>query len=366
MSSGRRAGENYWCHQCARIIAPVFGEDLICPRCRGGFIEEMENPPSPNVHTNINLGDILGAGHGGFQAWQGGGRPLIITGGGGGDETMNHIMQSLATFFNQMPREGAAEGGRVRIGGTDQDVPFNPMTFLQGHLQNMLGGAGNVQIVFENNTGGGATRLPGNLGDYFLGPGLEQLIQHLAENDPNRYGPPPASKAAVEAMPTIKITEDHLSTDSSQCAVCKDTFEVGTDARQMPCKHMYHSECILPWLSQHNSCPVCRYEMPTDDPEYDRRAVQNRSGSSNPAGNSEAAAAQPNNAGGGGRRFSISLPLTPRVFNTPAETSSGQPNAGEAGVSARTNEARTVSQGNNSGANDGDHPMSEATHEDLD
>lgn len=155
---------------------------------------------------------------------------------------------------------------------------FNSMLMLQGQMQNFLGGGGNVEVFFDNGTGI-PRRLPGNFGDYFLGPGLDQLIQQLAENDPNRHGAPPASKSAVEAMPTIQISQEHLGTDAAQCAVCKDEFELGASVRQMPCRHMYHADCILPWLAQHNSCPVCRYEMPTDDQEYNQSRA---SGQSNP------------------------------------------------------------------------------------
>ncbi|GJU70930.1 E3 ubiquitin protein ligase SIRP1-like protein [Tanacetum coccineum] len=43
---------------------------------------------------------------------------------------------------------------------------------------------------------------------------MTQFLQRLADNDPNRYGTPPAKKDAVEAMPTVTIEED-----SVQCSV---------------------------------------------------------------------------------------------------------------------------------------------------
>lgn len=125
--------------------------------------------------------------------------------------------------------------------------------------------------MVEDHSSASGSPLPGNIGDYFVGPGFEQLIQQLAENDPNRYGTPPASKSAVEALPSIIVDEALLKSELAQCAVCKDDFETETVVKQMPCKHVYHEDCILPWLELHNSCPVCRYELPTDDPDYENR-----------------------------------------------------------------------------------------------
>ena len=33
-----------------------------------------------------------------------------------------------------------------------------------------------------------------------------------------------------------------------QCAVCMDDFKLNEKAKQMPCKHLFHEPCIVPWL----------------------------------------------------------------------------------------------------------------------
>ncbi|KAE8674839.1 pumilio-like protein 2-like [Hibiscus syriacus] len=67
-------------------------------------------------------------------------------------------------------------------------------------------------------------------------------------------------------MPTVQIENSHVCSET-QCAVCKEAFDLGTEAREMPCKHIYHEDCIIPWLSQRNSCPLCRRELPLDRSE---------------------------------------------------------------------------------------------------
>mmetsp|Transcript_23875 Transcript_23875/g.34332 ORF Transcript_23875/g.34332 Transcript_23875/m.34332 type:complete len:322 (-) Transcript_23875:967-1932(-) len=116
----------------------------------------------------------------------------------------------------------------------------------------------------------GLTRMSG---DYVIGEGgLNAVIQHLTENDPNQYGNPPAAKDAVNALPKLKVTESILNSEDG-CAVCKDTFELDQECVQMPCSHMFCESCISPWLERHNTCPVCRFELRTDDPDYERRRV---------------------------------------------------------------------------------------------
>ncbi|KAK4802821.1 hypothetical protein SAY86_001024 [Trapa natans] len=109
----------------------------------------------------------------------------------------------------------------------------------------------------------------GNPGDYLNARGFDELLEHLAVNDSSRGGAPPASISCLNSLPLIVISKEHLKHDSITCAICKDALIVGSEANQLPCSHFYHPSCILPWLSSRNSCPLCRYELPTDDQEYE-------------------------------------------------------------------------------------------------
>ncbi|XP_052198100.1 E3 ubiquitin-protein ligase MPSR1-like [Diospyros lotus] len=79
----------------------------------------------------------------------------------------------------------------------------------------------------------------------------------------SKGGPLPASKAAIEALPVVKITEEEE--EESECAICLAEYEVGGEAKEMPCKHRFHPGCIEKWLGIHGSCPVCRFMMPVEE-----------------------------------------------------------------------------------------------------
>ncbi|XP_041364685.1 E3 ubiquitin-protein ligase RNF181-like [Gigantopelta aegis] len=79
---------------------------------------------------------------------------------------------------------------------------------------------------------------------------------------------PPASKKFVDELPT-KLISPTIAAQGIQCSVCLGEFDEEDETKTLPCDHQFHSKCILPWLQKVSTCPVCRCELPTDDPDYE-------------------------------------------------------------------------------------------------
>eukprot|EP00271_Cylindrocystis_brebissonii_P023433 TRINITY_DN9716_c0_g1_i3.p1 TRINITY_DN9716_c0_g1~~TRINITY_DN9716_c0_g1_i3.p1 ORF type:complete len:373 (-),score=74.91 TRINITY_DN9716_c0_g1_i3:417-1535(-) len=108
-------------------------------------------------------------------------------------------------------------------------------------------------------------------------PGLEEAMRRSAE-EASRAGPPPASKEEVARLPRQKVTASLLAIltcgslqQTATCPVCQEGLVEGEVLLEMPCRHLYHEDCITPWLEVTNSCPLCRSEMRTDDMEYEQK-----------------------------------------------------------------------------------------------
>ncbi|XP_042471290.1 E3 ubiquitin-protein ligase SIRP1-like [Zingiber officinale] len=271
-------GGRCWCHACRRVVNPVMEPEVKCPLCDGGFVEEIERgglTDSDSVRSDRS-----------FSLWA----PILLEMLGDSsrqsrsrryeedeDSDQDHefedfirrrrrrsaIIQLLQSFQDDQRSEGGNLEREV-----DREIERNRDTERERDRENLiLINPFSQTIILRESFDAASTEgresnngiSSAEFGDYYVGSALDVLLYHLAENDPNRYGTPPAKKEAVDALPTVKIEK------ALGCSVCLDDFEIGMDAKEMPCKHRFHSDCILPWLELHSSCPVCRAQLPVDE-----------------------------------------------------------------------------------------------------
>ncbi|KAL0898496.1 hypothetical protein Bca101_082457 [Brassica carinata] len=241
----------YWCYHCHRTvrIASSNPSEIACPRCLRQFVVEIEMRRPRMAFTHAAPP---------FDA-----------------SPDTRLLEALSLMFDPpiIGRFGEDPFLRAR----SRNVEHEPTALPHHRRRHSLDNDGNgslppprrAYIILRptdptNPLGNRIEPAPPrrmNPHDFFTGgSGLEQLIEQLTQDD--RPGPPPASEPTIDALPTVTITSKHLTNDTSQCTVCMEDFIVGGEATELPCNHIYHKNCITPWLRLHNSCPICRRDLP--------------------------------------------------------------------------------------------------------
>lgn len=144
---------------------------------------------------------------------------------GFGFQPTGYMGQGLETFF------GEPFSTPQQRGGSDQD------------LETMFAN------LFEAGTGPGAA--------FFQGAFQPQEEQESRQ--------PATAAAHLQAMPVLKVTANDIEAENDECTICLEKLVSGDAALRIPCGHLFHEDCARKWLITSNQCPVCRYELPTDD-----------------------------------------------------------------------------------------------------
>ncbi|KAL6876370.1 hypothetical protein ACP4OV_012942 [Aristida adscensionis] len=76
---------------------------------------------------------------------------------------------------------------------------------------------------------------------------------------PWRGSPTAGLPSFTYSRPVKHNVTDAAGEEAAACSVCLGAFQRGETVRLLPvCLHLYHVECIDPWLEKNATCPVCR------------------------------------------------------------------------------------------------------------
>ncbi|XP_030268263.1 E3 ubiquitin-protein ligase RNF115 isoform X2 [Sparus aurata] len=247
----------FFCHCCKCETNPKL-PDLVCPRCDSGFIEEVSEDSSllqnSSTSSSSEESDSLFS-----ELWQ-----LLFM---ERSALLSHPPSSESDPDDgEQVSAGQSRPSPVLPGAAEAREPESPSQPEQERsprmVQQFLAG------LFASNGNHGAApaalssmlQLYANPGDYAWGQGgLDAVITELL-GQLESTGPPPAERDMITSLPRVCISEEQ--TDCRlECPVCREEYSLGESVRKLPCLHYFHSDCIVPWLELHDTCPVCRKSL---------------------------------------------------------------------------------------------------------
>uniref|UniRef100_A0AAG5CN27 RING-type E3 ubiquitin transferase n=1 Tax=Anopheles atroparvus TaxID=41427 RepID=A0AAG5CN27_ANOAO len=305
----------FYCHTCTIEIDNISSE-YTCPLCSQGFIEELpaaersgsSSGPPPLLHVGPAMHDYGNPQFSNEQAYRLAGEIFTNTfspffrnpndgegaggssGAGNGDHAL-YALEDIPIDGGSHPPGAPGAGGPVGLDGGEGAAGSSgagsgaggvtlfggdprPSMRFPGRRGSRRRGMQNINhvdhilreilISVSGGANGGGAGGPmffmGNPGDYAWGrEGIDTIVTQLL-NQMDNTGPPPLEKERIAEIPTVTINAEQVDR-KLQCSVCFEDFVIDEAVRKLPCLHVYHEPCIIPWLELHGTCPICRKSL---------------------------------------------------------------------------------------------------------
>ena len=76
--------------------------------------------------------------------------------------------------------------------------------------------------------------------------------------------PQRSNNEAINSLPRQTVSETVSRGEEADCAVCRNELENDATVIVLPCGHWFCVACTISWLSDNDSCPLCRHMVFAD------------------------------------------------------------------------------------------------------
>ena len=272
--------KNYWCFSCnqkCQIIKAIEEGDevYLCSLCKNSFVEEIENNDSqPQTQTNQqNQPQTQSRSRINITINNNRNRNRINI----NNQTNNNSSQR--NNHNQNQFQYGMNNTLLFLPSTVNYVPMNNENFIPSMVNSIGSIISNISPAvssffnsfnFDNSH---ISFLDNHNNDFQF----NNLVNILMSLDIGSNTHPPASEKAIKELKKVEVQENNINDYKNMtCNICLDNFEIGNTLRILECNHEFHENCIITWLKSNNTCPICRHELESNDPNYERRKNEHR------------------------------------------------------------------------------------------
>ncbi|CAI9775142.1 unnamed protein product [Fraxinus pennsylvanica] len=90
---------------------------------------------------------------------------------------------------------------------------------------------------------------------------IERALQEVFEES-DGVDMVPTSMDAIMSLQKKEMEYKKDGIEVESCTICLEEISIGSVVSTLPCRHVFHGDCISSWLKRSHYCPICRFEMP--------------------------------------------------------------------------------------------------------